>query len=766
MDLGLNSKGHLQMQMYEMECGCAFPIIGTPPFPNSNIPAIEIDWDNIPLDCKETWELISTGKTRMCFQIEKGGGKIGARELKPENIEHIAGLGAALRPGCSKVYDKDGITTTKHYYRRKNGEEPVPSYHPIVDEVLASTYNLMLYQEQAMKLAELLAGLNKQQADSLRRAMGKKKADEMSKVKTLFVEGAKKIGVISETQAEEIFGWIRESQRYSFNRSVTLDTIVETEDGITTIKDLQIGQKIKSPNGFIKVRNKFDHGKQDVFQIILESGRQIKCTMEHKFLSENNKIIPLSEIILKWGTILCDNEKFEKVTTIKNLGQLPTYDIEVDSKDHIYYGNGIANSNSHAIGYGIIGYQCGFAKQHFAPQAFCSWLREAKNKAKPLEEIAELVADAKLFGFHVRPPEFFDLKVNFQTDGDKVLTAGISNIKGIGENQVTKIKDEMADVAATYKPIQDMNWYEFLILCASRINKTAMEGIIQVGGLRRFGELRSKLLKEYEVLRELRATELDKIVKDYTRWENLADAIESLALAKQEKGLAAQAKAEEEKTKPKKKKKRKIDQEDFWPTTNEELKEAFEEIKEEGLENLEKKERKPGKADIERSIVLFDLANILRNPIVPYRDNPAEIAVNEQRLLGASLTCSLADAKPGERWTMTCKDLIDNPSTSSIIILKAKIDEVKPYVIKKGKNLGREMAFLKMSDGTCSVEDITCFADQWEGQKDEESGEFVTQGFKNVLQVGRVLEIHLERGYTKKGQKPNNSLHVVDVWVI
>jgi DNA polymerase III alpha subunit len=206
-------------EFYEMECGCRFRVIGPPPFSKSKIPAIDLDLDNLRIDCPKPYALLASGRTKMVFQLEKPGGVRGSKELKPENIEHIAGLGAVLRPGCANVVDEEGVSTTQHYYRRKNNLEPITSYHPALDPILKSTYFLLLFQEQMMKITEVIAGFSKQEADYARKSAGKKDAKEMSKVKKLFIEGAKKVGIVTEEQAKEIFSWIQESQRYSFNRS-------------------------------------------------------------------------------------------------------------------------------------------------------------------------------------------------------------------------------------------------------------------------------------------------------------------------------------------------------------------------------------------------------------------------------------------------------------------------------------------------------------------------------------------------------------------
>lgn len=108
---------------------------------------------------------------------------------------------------------------TQRYADRKMGKEEVTYLHKSIADVLSTTYGVLTYQEQAMRIAEEVAAFNKQDADVLRKAIGKKKADIMAKVEKEFLEKAEKAGIITLDEAKEIFGWIRESQKYSFNKS-------------------------------------------------------------------------------------------------------------------------------------------------------------------------------------------------------------------------------------------------------------------------------------------------------------------------------------------------------------------------------------------------------------------------------------------------------------------------------------------------------------------------------------------------------------------
>ncbi len=198
---------------YNFDCGCSFPMLDEKNF------SLVFDIEKLRWDCSRVWDLLSKGLTKGVFQLESHLGRTWTKKLKPENIEHLAALGAILRPGALRQLDDKGISTTDHYCLRKNNLEPVMYYHPVLESALKGTFGLMIYQEQAMKIAEDVAKFNPQQADELRKSIGKKLAAEMSKVKIKFIEGCTAAGIVNTVQAEEIFSWIRESQRYSFNRS-------------------------------------------------------------------------------------------------------------------------------------------------------------------------------------------------------------------------------------------------------------------------------------------------------------------------------------------------------------------------------------------------------------------------------------------------------------------------------------------------------------------------------------------------------------------
>ena len=197
--------------MRKYDCGCEFQ-------EGENGLIFNPDITSIPLTFSATWDLISEGNTKGVFQLESQLGRSLAKQTKPKNIEELSDLIAIMRPGCLEAMVK-GKSLTMHYIDRKHFREPVEYLHSSLEPILKSTQGILVYQEQAILIATEIAGFDLQEADILRKAIGKKKADVMAKVKKSFLEGASNKGIISKEQAEEIFSWIEKSQRYSFNKS-------------------------------------------------------------------------------------------------------------------------------------------------------------------------------------------------------------------------------------------------------------------------------------------------------------------------------------------------------------------------------------------------------------------------------------------------------------------------------------------------------------------------------------------------------------------
>ena len=173
---------------------------------------VEIDWSKISLNDEKTMKLFGDGRTDAVFQFESGGMQEICRRLKPKELEDLSALNALYRPGPI-----DG-GMIDDYIARHRGEKQVRYLIPEMKEILENTYGVLVYQEQIMQLAQKLAGYSLGEADMMRRAMGKKKREEMAVHEEKFVSGAVKNN-ISKDKAESIFKLMAQFADYGFNRS-------------------------------------------------------------------------------------------------------------------------------------------------------------------------------------------------------------------------------------------------------------------------------------------------------------------------------------------------------------------------------------------------------------------------------------------------------------------------------------------------------------------------------------------------------------------
>lgn len=170
----------------------------------------DIDIDNLPLDDPKTFELFGKGETTGIFQFESTGMKRYLKELEPNRLEDLIAMNALYRPGPMEYIPK--------FIRRKKGLEPIDYPIPVMEKFLTDTYGITVYQEQVMLLSQELAGFSKGEADSLRKAMGKKKRSIMDEMKLKFQEGCAKKGYNIETVDKIWSDWEAFAQ-YAFNKS-------------------------------------------------------------------------------------------------------------------------------------------------------------------------------------------------------------------------------------------------------------------------------------------------------------------------------------------------------------------------------------------------------------------------------------------------------------------------------------------------------------------------------------------------------------------
>lgn len=670
------------MKQYNFPCGCKFDVIEETG--DTVRIGLNPDLEELPLTCQRTWDFISSGDTKGVFQLEKQGHA--AKKLQPNNMEHLSALIAIIRPGCAESII-DGKSVTQHYIDRKHGREEVTYYHPALIPALKSTYGLLVYQEQAMQIVKDIAGFNLLEADNLRKAIGKKKPEEMAKIKTMFLEKAKALNIVSEQEAIEIFSWIEKSQRYSFNKCLSPKTLVETTGGeFKTIEEVSIGETIKSPYGDTKILNKYDNGDKELFEIELESGKKIECTSDHQFVCEDGEKYPLWQILYYDLKILCQDDRvpYEKVVGVRTIGVERTVDIEVDNEQHVFYGNGIATSNSHSISYAYNAYLSAYCKAHFIRPFFTSYLFYSKDKAKQTLEIKELVNNAKMLNVVISTPDFRRLITASRVAGlnpsahfmlrDKVVYVGFSDIKGVGEAAIEKLLTLVPFLELMLeKPYTEWDWTEFLLYCSPHLNSAVVKALIQAGTFSYMGLTRTRMIYEYDAFQKLSEKELLWVCEH--RGPTLTASLQKMV----DQGTG----------------------------------------------------RDKGISNKNRLVIVGDIITSLDNPSYSMDDAADWIAGIEESLLGISITCTKVDGRDTASANCTCKEFADGKR--GYVIIGAQITNVNEIKTKRGENAGQRMAFLTLSDTTGSLDNIVAFPDTW-------------SECKGLLVTGNLILLGGERG--------------------
>ena len=172
---------------------------------------IEVPIDELPLDDAKAYDLLNKANTLGVFQLESGGMRDLCRKFQINSVEHITALIALYRPGPMELIPE--------FIKRRHGEIQIVYEHPLLEPICRETYGIMIYQEQVMQATQVLAGYTLGRADLLRRAMGKKKVEEMAKQRAGFLKGCAEVNKIPAAKANQIFDLLEKFAGYGFNKS-------------------------------------------------------------------------------------------------------------------------------------------------------------------------------------------------------------------------------------------------------------------------------------------------------------------------------------------------------------------------------------------------------------------------------------------------------------------------------------------------------------------------------------------------------------------
>jgi DNA polymerase III alpha subunit len=355
--------------------------------------------------------------------------------------------------------------------------------------------------------------------------------------------------------------------------------------------------------------------------------------------------------------------KSSKIVRIKSLGKMPVMDIEVASKDHIFYANGIATSNSHAVSYAINSYWSAYRKVYQNKEFFVAYLSYSGDKQDPHQEVYELVSEAKLFDISVKTPNISNYRADFYNK-DSVIYFGIKNVKSLtgvnGDKTIDCIEKFKVDIQ---KDIKDVSWLDILIYLSNSINSASFKTLASIGFFRGIKDkiTRNQCIYDYEIFKILTDTEYKWVVENYPKkkWKNLIECFTDLAPTKKEGGGT--------------------------------FKEA-------------------------RKQVILNEIMMLKNPPYELEDDTDWIIDQEVKYLGCPVSMSKIESSEATGNT-TCKEILDGKQGKNLRIA-ANITRINNFKIKKeGKNKDKDMSFLTIEDETAALDSVVIFPDAREEAK-------------------------------------------------
>ncbi|AFL73095.1 DNA polymerase III subunit alpha [Thiocystis violascens] len=461
-------------------------------------PPVEID--RIDAHDERAFNLLKQCQTTAVFQLESRGMKELIKKLQPDSFGDITALVALFRPGPLQSGMVDD------FINRKHGRADVAYPHPDLEPVLKPTYGIILYQEQVMQIAQVLAGYSLGGADLLRRAMGKKKASEMDKQRAIFEQGSVARG-IDASVATYIFDLMDKFAGYGFNKTVHRLTKIRTLTGDQHIEDCRAGDVVFSmnPDGSLvqsTVVVLHDHGQVPLWLVEFDDGTSEQCTLDHKWLTDDGQV-PLWKILQTnervWGTDPAVREQgqgelaghlvFRQPVRATFVGWHQGYDLEVDHPEHNFLlASGLCCSNSHSAAYALVSYQTLWLKAHY-PAAFMAAVLSADMDNT--DKVVTLIDECRAMKLRVEPPTINRSAYRFTIGDAGTVIYGMGAIKGVGEAAIESI----LEVRAAGGDFRDL-WDFCRRIDLHKVNRRVLEALIRAGALDGLGPNRATLMAQ------------------------------------------------------------------------------------------------------------------------------------------------------------------------------------------------------------------------------------------------------------------------------
>ena len=470
---------------------------------------VQIDLDTLPLDDARAYALLTEAKTFGVFQLESSGMREALRGLKPERLEDVIAMVSLYRPGPMELIPD--------FIARKHGRAKITYEHPAMETFTRETYGIMVYQEQIMQIASEMAGFTMGEADTLRRAMGKKDRDLMAKQREKFIAGCKERGT-APAKAERVWELMEKFAGYGFNKCLAADTWIEMADGsrkpITAIRE---GDVVLTKDGPQRARAVRPSGIRPVGRLLLANGMRVRCTGDHPIFTQRGwvsaaKLVPSDAVAVldtvaaadlrvaarreaagRSAPVLADAPlMWSAPVSFTPDGVEPTYDFAVPGAES-FIANGIAVHNSHAAAYALVAYQTAYFKANYPVEFMAALLTSEMGDT---DKIVKYIEECRAMGLRVQPPDINISQVRFSVAGD-TIRFGLAAIKNVGEAAMESIlKTRAAD--GPFKALDDFCARVDLRL----VNRRVIESLIKAGAFDGLGLPRAHLLSQCDLALE------------------------------------------------------------------------------------------------------------------------------------------------------------------------------------------------------------------------------------------------------------------------
>lgn len=339
---------------------------------------------------------------------------------------------------------------------------------------------------------------------------------------------------------------------------------------------------------------------------------------------------------------------YSKIAKIEYIGVRNLWDIEIDSPDHIFYANGIATSNSHAVSYAYLSYWSAYVKRHRILKFYKEWLAASYHKPEPKVEIKQLVTSAKIDGVEILPPSVTYGETDFFIRGEDIVF-GLSHIKYVSEKELEKL----------FAFDQSYNEFDLFIKIVPKINSRTIGSLIATGCFSHMKKSRAYLKHVMDCLYPAKGGLTDKEID--------------------------------------------------WLSSK-----TFKTVKEALVALMPTKKEGGGTHSVKRKEAILEVIKRLDNAGRDLKDIPSVVASIEEELMGVTLCGSyLIECMDADCADTTCKDFLNGKGGKMTIV--GEIVEIKFHTIKKkGNNEGKQMAFLKIADDTCEIDNVVVFPDKFE----------------------------------------------------